>query len=96
MADATAAPAWFYEAWPWWARAGGKTLIVLGLTYVLVAAALFVLQRRLVFPAGRSDSPLTAAAFAGGRDLRDVTARTADGLTLRGWLARAPGGPADA
>ncbi len=93
---AAAALAARYAAWPWWARASGKSLAVVMLTYLLVAAALYMLQRRMVFPAGRSDARLAAAGFANGRDLRDVTATTADGLTLHGWLARAPGGPADA
>ena len=48
-----------------------------------------------MFPASRSEAPLRAAAFAGGRDLRDATATTADGLTLHGWHAVAPGGPAE-
>ena len=97
LADPAAATAagWFYEAWPWWARAGGRLAVAAVLVYLLVAVALFVFQRRLVFPAGTSSSPLTAAEYAGGRDLRDVTAATADGLELRGWLAVAPGGPAD-
>ena len=81
-----------YAALPWWARASGKLLAVAVLTYLLVAVLLYVAQRRLVFPASRSDAPLRAAAFAGGRDLRDATATTADGLTLHGWHAVAPGG----
>ena len=93
-ATAAAASGWFYEAWPWWARSGGKLAVVAVLVYLLIAVTLFVLQRRLVFPAGTSSFPLKAAGYADGRDLRDVTATTADGLTLRGWLAVAPGGPA--
>ena len=83
-------------AWPWWARSGVKLLAVLVLTYLLVAALLYVLQRRLIYPAGRSEARLTAAAYAGGRALSDVTATTSDGLTLHGWLAAAPGGAAGA
>ena len=84
-----------FAAWPWWARAGGKLLLVLALTYLFVAVLLYVLQRRMVFPAGVSASPLSAAQFAGGLDLRDVTATTGDGLSLHGWLGRASGGPSD-
>ena len=92
-ATAAAASGWFYESWPWWARSGGKLAVVAALVYLLVAVALFVLQRRLVFPAGTSSFPLKAAGYADGRDLRDLTATTVDGLELHGWLAVAPGGP---
>ena len=90
-----AASAGGFAAWPWWARSCGKLVIAAVLAYLLVALALFVLQRRLVFPAGRSGAPLRAADFAGARDLADVRAKTADGLTLCGWLGRARGGPAE-
>ncbi|MEM9700952.1 MAG: alpha/beta hydrolase [Planctomycetota bacterium] len=82
-----------YAALPRWARIAAKCVAVLVLTYLFVAVALFVLQRRLIFPAGRSEVRLTAAEFAGGRDLSDLTAKTADGLTLHGWLGRAPAEP---
>ena len=84
---------WAYDGWQRWARAAGKLAVVAVLTYLLVTFALFVLQRRLVFPAGTSAARLRAADFAGGRDLRDIRVETADGLRLHGWLAVAPGGP---
>ena len=99
MADPTtaaAASAGWFAAWPWWARASGKLVVVAVLAYLLVALALFVLQRKLVFPAGRSAAPLRAVDFADGRDLRDVRTTTADGVRLRGWLGRAAGGPGGA
>ncbi|NNJ27066.1 alpha/beta hydrolase [Alienimonas chondri] len=85
-----------YAEWPWWARVSSKLLAVLVLTYLFVAIAVFFLQRRMMFPAGHSDVRLTAVDFAGGRGLSDVTATTDDGLTLHGWLGRAPGGPVEA
>ena len=82
--------------WPWWARVGVKLLVIAALTYLFIAVLLYVLQRRMIFPAGRSDVPLAAADFAGPLDLRDISVTTEDGLTLHGWLARAPDGPEDA
>lgn len=79
-----------------WARVGVKVAVTLLVAYLLVAAAVYLLQRRLIFPAGRSDARLTAAQYNESGRLSDVTAKTADGLTLHGWLSRASSGPADA
>ncbi len=56
----------------------GITVVV----YLLLIAAVFVMQRTLLYPAARQTPNLAAYDVAG---LREVTTQTPDGLTLRHW-----------
>ena len=76
-------------AWRQLAWRVGRTLL---LTYLGILLVFTLLQRSLMYPAFASGRPLDAAEFAAelpGHTLRDVTATTADGLELHGWLAGA-------
>lgn len=56
---------------------------------VVIAVAVAVFQRSLVFPADRSTPPPVAQLLPGARD---VELRTSDGLTLAAWHLPAPDG----
>jgi hypothetical protein len=55
--------------------------------WVLVAAAAWLLQRRLIYFPDRTSPPAAARVIPGARD---VTLRTADGLCLTAWLVVPP------
>ncbi|MEM9700951.1 MAG: alpha/beta hydrolase [Planctomycetota bacterium] len=64
--------------------------------WLLVAAvagcgSLASYERRMVYQPGSGPAPPASRGPA-----EEIAAETADGLTLHGWLVRAPGGPADA
>ena len=59
--------------------------------YVLIIVVLSFLQRKLLFPATRSDAmPVAQADWVAGvfPAAEDVAIQTEDGLTIRGWLLR--------
>jgi fermentation-respiration switch protein FrsA (DUF1100 family) len=66
-------------------------LVVL-LALALMVAAVWLMQRRLIYFPDRSKPPPAAQVVAGGQD---VTLHTVDGLRLTAWLVRPPPGMPD-
>lgn len=64
-------------------------VVVLAASYLVMASALFLFQRRLLyFP----DASIPSPAAAGVAEMRPVIMQTADGLALRSWYKEAPPG----
>jgi uncharacterized protein len=66
--------------------------LVLLLVIALLMAAVWLLQRRLIYFPDRSALPPAAGVLPGAED---VTLHTADGLRLAAWLVRPPPGTPD-
>lgn len=64
-------------------RVAGAVVVL----WALVAAAAWLLQRRLIYFPDRSSPPAAARVIPGARD---VTLRTTDGLCLAAWLVEPP------
>jgi fermentation-respiration switch protein FrsA (DUF1100 family) len=68
-----------------------RVALVVLLTLAVLAAAVWLVQRRLIYFPDRSAPPPAAGVLPGARD---VTLHTADGLSLAAWLVPpAPGAP---
>src|SRR4051794_8223708 len=64
-----------------------RVALAIVLLWVLVAAAAWLLQRRLIYFPDRSWPPAADRVIPGARD---VTLRTTDGLNLTAWLVEPP------
>lgn len=69
---------------PWRRRIGRALLLYVLTPYLAVTLIFTVFQRRLLYPAARTDR-LSAANIAGGSDISDVSLHAAGDLTLHGW-----------
>jgi pimeloyl-ACP methyl ester carboxylesterase len=69
-----------------------RVALVVFLLVVLVVAAVWLLQRRLIYFPDATAPPPAGRVVAGARD---VTLRTADGLDLSAWLVPPPPGTPD-
>lgn len=90
--DATqSSPAKPPRRWSPFGRGWRGVLLRLPLVYLVIVGIAAALQRTLMYPGGGRGDDMSVAAYADAvPDAEDVTATTADGVTLHGWhvLAR--------
>ncbi len=67
-----------------------KLLLVLATGYVLLVAAIYLLQGRMLYLPDQPGRELAATPADAGLDYEDVSIETADGVKLHGWYIPGP------
>jgi fermentation-respiration switch protein FrsA (DUF1100 family) len=62
-----------------------RTVLYLLIAYVALCVAVYVFQRKLIYPASRAAELPSALAGYSPKEARDISATAADGVKIRGW-----------